>query len=79
MGGWNSQDLCIGSAEAADWKKIPEGLWLQRIMSEREMNLKYWQERKITGKSSLEVILVFFWGKLFYLGAVEKTRKVRER
>lgn len=26
VGGWNSQDLYIGSAEATDWKKIPEGL-----------------------------------------------------
>lgn len=74
MGGWNSQDLCIGSAEATDWKKIPEGLWLQHIMSESGMNLKYWQEKKIAGRSSVEVILVLFWG--LYLGAVEKGRKV---
>lgn len=40
-GGWNSQDLYIGSAEATDWKNIPEGLWLQHIMSEHGMNLKY--------------------------------------
>lgn len=48
VGGWHSQDLCIGSAEATDWKKIPEGLWLQQVMSEHGMNLKYSQKK---GKS----------------------------